>query len=294
MKLVFFGTPPFSASILHHLIASPFEVVAVVTQPPKPKGRSGKPTPTPVAELAQANHLPTFAPRRPSEIADALRQIGADLFVVAAYGALLKEDLLEMPPMGCINVHTSLLPKYRGAAPIQRAIMAGEEKTGVTIMHMVRELDAGDMILTAEVPIPPDATYGEVEEALCEQGKKLLVRAIHDLQKGCAPRLPQDPSQATYAHKIESDECEIDWRRPARELHNLIRGASPRPGAWCWVTLKGKRTRLKVLRTSLLQGEWMVPCGQGSLSLLEVQLEGKRPLSAKAFLAGHPKEFLQL
>ncbi len=161
-------------------------------------------------------------------------------------------------------------------------------------MHMVKELDAGDMIASSEVSIPADATSGEVEQELCRRGKSLLTEAIHDLQTGRAHRAAQDPSQATYAHKIESAECEIDWTRPATEVHDLVRGVSPKPGAWCWVMVRGEKRRLKILKTSLdWEGELVVPCGKGALSLLEVQLEGKKPTLAKTLLAGYRKEELQ-
>jgi methionyl-tRNA formyltransferase len=198
-------------------------------------------------------------------------------------------------------LHASLLPKYRGAAPIQRCLLEGETESGVTIMHMVRKMDAGDMIKVAKVPIGPDMTFGELEKALCECGKKALLDVIGDFEKGIVHRTPQDHSQATFAPKIELEDCEIKWNQPARAIHNLIRGVNPYPGAWCYLLVRGEKKRLKITRTCLTDNPSQAEPGtivsygkeglkvaaqDQELRLLEVQLEGKRAMTADEFMRG--------
>ncbi len=226
----------------------------------------------------------------------------ADLFVVVAYGEILKSHLLEMPRRACINLHASLLPRYRGAAPIQRCLMAGEKETGVTIMHMVKKMDAGDMFERVAVPIGPDMTAGELEQFLCEVGKEALSRVIRSFEKGNPAGVPQEESQATFAPKIEPEDCEIHWSRAAIELHNLVRGVNPHPGAWCDVLAKGEKKRLKVHRTRVVplekgtpgtllnrdagRGNLLIATGEGALELVEVQLEGKKAMSSEELCRG--------
>lgn len=306
MRVIFFGTPLFAARILEDLIKNQVDVVAVISKPDRPKGRHGHPVPTPVKELVltQYPHLPLYQPEVVSipEFAEILRPYAADLFVVVAYGEILKQHLLDMPRRACINLHASLLPKYRGAAPIQRSIMEGNTETGVTIMHMVKKMDAGDMIEKVKVPIGPETTFGELEETLCKMGKQALIKVIRTFEGGEPPRIPQVDSEATYAPKIELEDCEIHWHRSAQELHNLIRGVNPSPGAWCWISVKGEVKRLKVFLTRVVpcskakpgtllnsdqtKGNLLIATGDQALELREVQLEGKKKNSSEELTRG--------
>jgi len=305
MKVIFFGTPPFAAETLRYLLEKGINVVAVISKPDRPKGRSGAPSPTPVKIIA-LNHRPPIPLHQPPlvsapDFAATLQGYQADLFVVVAYGEIIKQHLLDMPRLGCINVHASLLPKYRGAAPIQRCIINGEKETGVTIMHMVKQMDAGDMIEVAKVPIPPEMTYGELEQSLLEAGKKTLLKVIQEVGAGNVKRIPQDHTQATLAPKIELEDCEIRWDQPAEAIHNLIRGVNPHPGAWCYVNFRGEKKRLKILRsrvqpyqgsdkpgTILPGGALLIATGKDALVILELQLEGKKAMKADDFLRGIP------
>jgi methionyl-tRNA formyltransferase len=307
MKVVFFGTPLFAARVLEHLLERKVDVIAVISKPDRPKGRSAEPVPTPVKTAALASHLPLpiFQPNIVStlEFADVLKAYEADLFVVVAYGEIIKQHLLEIPRKACINLHTSLLPKYRGAAPIQRCIMEGATETGVTIMHMVKKMDAGDIIQQVKVPIGPEMTFGELEHTLCEVGKKVLLEVIHAFDQGEPSRIPQEESKITFAPKIELEDCEIHWNRPAQELHNLVRGVNPYPGAWCYILVKGERKRLKMSRTKIVscgkiepgtllnapqanKSNLIIATGDQALELLEVQLEGKKSMSSEELMRG--------
>ena len=309
IKVVYFGTPDFAATVLSYLLEKGIDVVAVVTKPDKPKGRSGVPVATPVKQVAEAHKIVVHQPQKASspEFAATLQQYDADLFVVVAYGEILRPHLLAIPKKGCINLHASLLPKYRGAAPIQRSIIAGEAETGVTIMHMVEKMDAGDMIEGVKVPIGIDTTYGDLEKALCTVGSRALWEVIQRFEKGPVTSVPQDHTKMTLAPKIELEECQIDWQKPAQSLHNLVRGVNPEPGAWTKVFVKEKPLRLKINRTKvhersgpsgitpgtiLAYGKegFIVACGEGALELLDVQLEGKRAMSAQELMRGIPKE----
>lgn len=306
MRVVYFGTPVFAAKVLEHLLKNHVDVVAVISKPDRPKGRSGSPIATPVKEAALAfnPNIPIYQPELVSDpdFASTLASYQADLFVVVAYGEIIKQHLLDMPTRACINLHGSLLPRYRGAAPIQRCIINGEVETGVTIMHMVKKMDAGDMIKKVTIPIGPDTTFGELEEMLCEVGKVALLDVIHDFERENPPSTPQDPTLVTFAPKIELEDCEIDWNRPAQELHNLIRGVNPYPGAWCFVTVKGEKKRLKISRSRMIsaqeaqpgtllnahltKGHLIVATGNQALELLEVQLEGKKSMSSEELSRG--------
>lgn len=306
MKIIFFGTPPFAATTLSYLLDHGVNVVAVVTKPDRPKGRSGAPVSTPVKTIAHEKipNIPVYQPEMASapEFADTLRHYQADLFVVVAYGEIVRQHLLDMPRLGCINVHASLLPKYRGAAPIQRSIIEGEKITGVTIMHLVRKMDAGDIIKVVKTEIGPEMTAGELEQQLCGLGSQALLEVIHDLEKGIDVRIPQDHSQATHAAKIELEDCEIHWEWPADKIHNLVRGVNPEPGAWCTVTVRGEKKRLKIFKTKVVEEAHGLPgtllfldqtgpliaCGEQGLRLLEVQLEGKKLMKAADLLRGYP------
>lgn len=309
MKVVFFGTPPFAANVLSFLLKHDVNVVSVVTKPDKPKGRSGKLVPTPVKTVALDCDPPIqiFQPDRVSapEFSGNLSPFQADLFVVVAYGEILKQHILDMPRLGCINLHASLLPKYRGAAPIQRCMIDGETETGVTIMHMVRKMDAGDMIKTARIPIGPNDTFGQIEQQLCHVGSRVLLEVIHDFEKGNITETSQDESQVTYAPKIELEDCEIDWNQSAQVIHNLVRGVNPYPGAWCFVTVNGDKKRLKIKITRVISdvsekpgrilscdSEGMiVACGKGGVRILELQLEGKKAMSPDQLQRGTPITF---
>jgi methionyl-tRNA formyltransferase len=306
VKVIFFGTPQFAADVLEHLFEQEIEIVAIVTKPDKPKGRSGVPAPSPVKMKANSlkSHIPIFQPDLVSkaELAEVFSSFQADLFVVVAYGEIIKQHLLDMPKLGCINLHASLLPKYRGAAPIQQCLINGEIESGITIMQMVKKMDAGDIIKMVKVPIDPDITYGELEKVLCEVGKKALVDVILEFQKNTIQRIPQDDSKATFCPKIELEGCKINWDAPAQTVHNLVRGVNPRPGAWSYVKIKDKLLRLKVNKTQLLEeikgdsgkiikygpDSLIISCREGAVSLLEVQLEGKKAMLAKEMIRGIP------
>jgi methionyl-tRNA formyltransferase len=311
MKIVYFGTPRFAADVLQYLLDNGLNVVAVVTKPDKPQGRSGTPVPTPVKVVAEMGGIPVLQPEIVSapDQTPILEAFQADLFVVVAYGEIIKQHLLDMPKIACINVHASLLPYYRGAAPIQRSILNGEKETGITIMHMARKMDAGDVIAMEAVPIGANTTYGELESELCQVGSKLLLKTLLDAEKDLIPRVPQDHSQATFAPKIEIEDCQIHWDQPADTLHNLVRGVNPHPTAWCPVIVKGQHKRLKITTTTVTSTEGsdippgqiiassrhglQVSCGRGILNLLQVQLEGKKSMSADEFMRGHPSGSLQ-
>lgn len=303
MRIIFFGTSNFASILLDCLLKHKLNIVAVVTRTDKPQGRSLKVTAPPVKELIQTAYpsLPILQPLKAStpEFADQLKKYKPDVFIVAAYGEILKDFILDIPPLGAINVHGSLLPKYRGAAPIQRALMNDDPETGVTIMKMVLEMDAGDMLEKASVQLSPSTTFGELEETLSKLSCPVLIKVIAQLKEAAAHPIPQDHSQATYAPKISSAETEIKWNRPAAEIHNLIRSISPQPGAWCWVQVGAAKKRLKIKRSEVAQEqgyfgenivfsdkEWIVACGTGALKLLEVQLEGKKSLPIHEFLRG--------
>lgn len=310
LKILFFGTPPFAAEILAYLIAQGVQVVAVVTKPDRPKGRSGTPVPTPVKEVALRHNIPVYQPPLVSDpaFAPTLQAYEADLFIVAAYGEILKQHLLDMPKKGCINVHPSLLPKYRGATPIQSSILAGDTETGVTIMHMAKKMDAGDIIDVVKMPIGPDTTYGELESALCKAGSEALLKVLHTIANNTATRTPQDPALATFSTKIELENCEIHWENASQAIHNLIRGVNPEPGAWCYVTVKGQKLRLKVFTSKLEhnqsgkpgeilhygKGGMVIATGQGAIRLLQVQLEGKKAMSSEELSRGILKEQFHL
>lgn len=302
MKIIFFGTPLFAASVLTYLIKQGVEVQAVVSKPDKAIGRSKKLVPTPVKSVALEYQIPLFQPEKVSakEEAEKLKSFEADLFVVVGYGEIIKQHVLDMPKKGCINLHTSLLPRYRGAAPIQRAIINGENEVGVTIMHMVKAMDAGDMINQEKIAVAANETYGEVQERLCGLGSSLLLKTIQEIDKGEDKRIPQEESLVTFAPKMLLEECEIDWSSPAVKIHNLVRGANPAPGAWCVVRVKGERKRLKIHLTEVVEGMSLNPkellhkkkeglfvgTGEGTLQVKELQLEGKKRMSSEDLLRG--------
>ncbi len=307
MRIVFFGTPSFSAHILERIINEGFDVAAVISKPDKPKGRNLHLEPTAVKAYIQEKQpsIPLFQPEKVSDpsFAPILEQFNADLFVVVAYGEIIKQHILDMPKKGCINVHTSLLPKYRGAAPIQRAIMAGEKESGVTIMHMVKKMDAGDIIRQVKVPITDNTTYEDLEASLLKAGADALVEVI---KEGTFPHIPQDESLVTFAPKVELEECEINWDKSAEDIHNLIRGSNPEPGAWVRVKIKDETKRLKIFQSQVVnergkpgqilafhKNSLVVACKEKALQIIELQLEGKKRVHASQWIQGVRQEFLQ-
>jgi methionyl-tRNA formyltransferase len=304
VKIVFFGTSSFSVTILKHLLETSHQMSAVVTKPDQPQGRSLKLTPPPIKEWTQA-HAPSISLYQPvkasaDDFVALMQSLSPDLFVVASYGEIMKTSLLNVPRLGPINVHASLLPKWRGAAPIQRSLMAGERETGVTLMKMVLQLDAGDMLDVAKVAVPLEMSHGELEHALALASKEPLLRVLSKLEKGSMHAIPQDASKATFAPKITPEDAIIDWNRPAFDIHNQIRALSPDPGAWTMIEIGGQTKKLKIKRSSIMehssstpkethlltQKEWVVGCGKNLLSFLEVQLEGKKTLPIGDFLRG--------
>jgi methionyl-tRNA formyltransferase len=303
MVVVFFGTPQFAVPTLRRLLSSPHSVAGVITQPDRPRGRGQKITHAPVKALALERGIPVYQPERlkPPEVADALRAWRADLGVVAAYGRIIPEHLLTIPRFGMLNVHASLLPKYRGAAPVHRAVINGDTQTGVTIMRVVKELDAGGMFAKVTRPIGPDETSDVVETALADLGAELLVTVVDELVPGTAREEPQDETQATYAPRLTKEEGLIDWTQSASQVHNRVRGLYPWPHAYTFF----KGTRLSVLRSvvaarnagasstspgtivGVTSEAIQVATGDGELAILDVQPEGRRSMRAHDFLLGH-------
>lgn len=314
MKIVFFGTSSFAAQILSFLFAKNFEIVAVVTRPDRARGRALHHSPPPVKEIALTHKLtlPIFQPEKVSapEFAEILRTFEADLFLVVAYGQILKKNLLEMPLKGCINIHASLLPKYRGAAPIQRCLMDGCKETGITIMEMSEQMDAGDIIEIAQTTVTEEMTFGELEKKLCDLACALVQKVLEGLKRGPVKKNQQNHVQATFAPKLTAQEEEIHWNLPAEVLHNLIRALSPHPAAWCKVKIGSDEKRMKIKRARVIttakstavpgaflsfgKEGWVVACGSGALQLLEVQLEGKKLLKVEEFIRGMQQSLIFL
>ena len=300
-SIIYFGTPQFSAHVLEYLIDQDVRIQAVVTQPDRPKGRSLQMQISPVKEVAQRRLelVPIYQPEKSSnpEFLEQIASLKADLYVVVAFGQLLPIKLLQIPPLGCINVHTSLLPKYRGAAPIQRSLMDGATETGVSIQKMVKELDAGDVIVESKLLVSVEMNFGELEHALCEMSKGALLAVIDLYANGIPEARAQDHQAMTYAAKIKTEEGKLDWKLPAETLHNLIRSLSPRPGAWVIAEVGGELKKLKILKAKVVcsQGppgsivpekNLIVCCGIGALQILEVQPEGKPKMKADEWLRG--------
>jgi methionyl-tRNA formyltransferase len=302
LRIVFFGTPEFAVPTVRSLLASRHPVVGVVTQPDRPRGRGHKVSDAPVKVLALEHGLPIFQPERlkPPEVLETIRAWEPDLGVVAAYGKIIPETLLQLPRLGMINVHASLLPKYRGAAPVHRAVIDGEAETGVTIMRLVRELDAGDMIAKVKRPIGPDDTSDVVERDLAELGATLLVDVVDRMAEGPVAEERQDFMMASYAPRLTKEEGLIDWALPATFVHNRVRGLYPWPHAYTY--LDGHR--LILLETRVDDESSTEPPGTvvavsrdglhvatghgGRLTVLRLQPEGRRPMTVREFLAGHP------
>lgn len=306
MRVVFFGTPLFAAEVLQFLIEAKVNIVAVISKPDKPAGRSLQLAPVPVKLIANTYQIPIYQPEKVSDTSfiPTLLSFNADLFVVVAYGEILRQHVLDIPKLACINLHASLLPKYRGAAPIQQAIIHGESQSGVTIIHMVKKMDAGDMIYQVATPLSQEMSFGELEKQLCEVGKKALLQVIHAYAKEVPKAISQNEAEVTFAPKIELEDCKIDFTKPAFAIHNLVRGVNPYPGAWCEIEIEKQKKRMKIFKTKIAETR-SIPAGQihidsknhlfigtqdGALEILEVQLEGKKRMSAQDFTRGLPKE----
>ncbi len=301
LRVVFMGTPDFAVPTLAAIAAAGHEVVAAYSQPPRPAGRGMDERRSPVHRFAEASGIAVRTPRtlRAAEAQGTFADLKADVAVVVAYGLILPPAILDAPRHGCLNLHASLLPRWRGAAPIQRAIMAGDAETAATIVRMDEGLDTGPVCLEERVGIGPDTTAGDLHDALAERGAGLMAHALAAIEQGALACTPQPASGVTYAAKIDKGETAIDFSRPAREVHNHIRGLSPAPAAWLELAAAdGKRERIKVLRTALAEGmgpagtvldaALAIACGKGAVRLLEVQRAGKRPMTGGEFLRGFP------
>ena len=298
LRLVFMGTPRFSVPVLEAILAAGHDVVAVYSQPPRRAGRGMAETKGPVQTLAAARGLPVLTPvsLKGADEQSAFRAHGADAAVVVAYGLLLPQAILDAPKLGCFNLHASALPRWRGAAPIQRAIMAGDTETASIVMRMEAGLDTGPMCRVAAMPIGPDMTAGELHDALSVDGARVMAGALAGLERGVLVAMPQPAEGVTYAAKIDKAEARLDFTRPAAEVHDRVRGLSPSPGAWFEAGPEGKRERIKVLRSRLDAGSGVpgavlddaltIACGSGAVRLVEVQRAGKRPQSGDEFLRG--------
>lgn len=303
MKVVFMGTPDFAVPVLEALIKN-HQVVAVVSQPDKPKGRGKKLQPTPVKAVAEANNIPVYQPERikDDEFVDFLEKIEADIYVVVAYGQLLSQRILDIPKYGCVNVHGSLLPKYRGAAPIQWSIIDGEEKTGVTIMYMVKKCDAGDMILKKEIEIAPDDTYETLHDKMAPVGAEALIEALDLIEKDQVKAEKQDDSLSCYASMITRNMGIIDWSKSSKEIKNKVRGFNPVPAAY---TNYGGDI-LKIFKADILEGYdngeigeilavdkkkgFVVKTGDGAVMVTEIQAKGGKRMNCADYMRGHEIE----
>lgn len=301
MRIVFMGTPDFAVGSLQALCESgKHEILAVVTQPDRPKGRGNKLLQTPVKEYALAQGLTVYQPQKVKtpEFVELLHELQPELIVVAAFGQFLSKEILELPKYGCINVHASLLPKYRGAAPIQYAIIKGEKESGVTIMQMDIGMDTGAMLDKVVVPIAENTTMGELHDALREQGAALLLQVIDKIATGTAVAEPQDDAQATYATLLDRSMEHIDWSKTAQEVHNLIRGFNPAPSTFTklpngkslkiWGSKMTDKSSTAAAGTVIETGKhsFFVACGEGVLEITEVQPESKKRMPAQVFLNG--------
>jgi methionyl-tRNA formyltransferase len=299
LRVIFMGTPEFSVATLKAVVEAGHEVVAAYSQPPRPAGRRGLGLKkSPVHEFAEELGIEVRTPVSLKGEAEqaAFRALGADVAVVVAYGLLLPKPILAGTRLGAWNGHASLLPRWRGAAPIQRAIMTGDAETGMMVMKMDEGLDTGPVALTERVAIGADMTAGELHDALRDVGARLMVEALGRLETGDLPTVAQAGEGVTYAAKISKDETRIDWSRPAAEVHDRIRGLAPFPGAWCEASIAGKPERLKLLRSTIGEGagapgaildnRLTIACGSGAVRLVDVQRAGGKPMDAQAFLRG--------
>ena len=298
LRIIFMGTPDFAVPTLMEIVGQGHEVVAVYSQPPRPAGRGMDERKTPVHQAADRLGLPVFTPKslKAEPEQEQFARLEADVAVVVAYGLLLPKAILEAPREGCLNLHGSLLPRWRGAAPIQRAIMAGDAETGVQVMRMDEGLDTGDVAMSETITITETMTAQDLHDRMMVLGADLMVRALAALSRGSLASRPQSEEGVTYARKIDKAEARIDFSRPASEVHNTIRGLSPSPGAWVEMTIRGKSQRVKLLRSelvaatgapgTLLADDMTIACGEGAVRLVELQRAGKGAMKAGEFLRG--------
>jgi methionyl-tRNA formyltransferase len=302
LRIVFMGTPDFAVPTLAAIVAAGHRVAAVYSQPPRAAGRGMAERKSPVHVFAEKAGLGVRTPKslKRTEEAEDFQRLAADVAVVVAYGLILPPAILQATRHGCLNLHASALPRWRGAAPIQRAVMAGDSETAAIVMRMEEGLDTGPICLAERVPIGPDMTAGELHDVLARRGATLVVEALAALEAGRLSQTPQDETGITYARKIEKAEAHIDFSRPAREVHNQIRGLSPFPGAWFEAGPEGRRERVKVLRSQVavesrdgepgevLDEALTVACGQGAVRLVALQRAGKKPMGASDLIRGFP------
>ena len=302
MRIVFMGTPDIAATCLKKILSDGFEVVGVYTQPDRPKGRGMKLVASPVKEVALAAGIPVFQPDsfREEETVEALRALKPDVCAVVAYGRILPQKVLDVPKLGCINIHASLLPKYRGSAPYQWAVLDGLEETGVTAMYLCREMDAGDIIDVSKTPIGENETAGELLDRLAVLGAELLSKTLSRFEKeGKVPATPQNPDEVSYAPMLDKTMCPIDWNKSALQVHNHVRGLHPWPVAT--MTLQGKT--FKVHDTRVVSGSGtpgqilgltktglVIACGEGAVEITSLQAEGGKRMAAPDYFRGHPLE----
>jgi methionyl-tRNA formyltransferase len=298
LRVIFMGTPDFAVPTLTEIIGQGHEVVSCYTREPAQAGRGLELKPSPVQKAAERFGIPVFTPKtlKTSEAAEQIASHQADVAVVVAYGMILPQVILDLPELGCLNLHGSLLPRWRGAAPIQRAVMAGDAESGVCVMKMEAGLDTGPVGMVETLPIGPDMTAGELHDALSTLGADLMVRALAALGRGGLRFTPQPEEGVTYAAKIGNAEAKLTWARPARQVHDLVRGLSPFPGAFAEIDLGRGPERLKILRTALaggaaepgtlLDGESTIACLEGAVRLIQIQRAGGKPMSGADFLRG--------
>ena len=301
MRVVFMGTPDIAATCLKRILADGFEVVGVYTQPDRPKGRGMKLTASPVKEVALSAGIPVFQPEtfREEETVQALRDLKPDICAVVAYGRILPQKVLDIPTFGCINIHASILPQYRGSAPYQWAVLDGQKETGVTAMYLVREMDAGDMIEVSKTPIGENETAGELLDRLAELGAALLSRTLSRFTQGPVPATPQDESQVSYAPMLEKTMCPIDWTKTAQQVHDHVRGLQP----WPVATMELKGQPFKVHETRIVPGSGkpgeilgltktglVIACGRGAVEIRVLQAQGGKRMAAPDYFRGHPLE----
>ena len=302
MRVIFMGTPDIAATCLNQILSDGFEVVGVWTQPDRPKGRGMKMVMSPVKELALANNIPVFQPEnfRADEDVQAIRDLNPDVIAVVAYGRILPQRVLDIPTWDCVNIHASLLPQYRGSAPYQWAVLDGLKETGVSAQHMVREMDAGDVIDVEKTEIGENETAGELLDRLAGLAAKLLSRVLSRVKSGDAcPGVPQDPENITFAPMLDKGLCPIDWNKTAQQVHNQVRGLHP----WPVATMELKGQKFKVHATRIVEGKGQpgeilgltktglkIACGEGAVEVISLQAEGGKRMNAPDYFRGHPLE----